>query len=172
MKIFFWSTLIFLFGYVLFAQNSESGFGPLKWGASIDDLKMQFNTVEEIERTGWEEIKTFNVPIGRGIYQEYSFFRGELFDGCQKYYPISMSDCISLTRSIAQKYGKFNATDETSYLFWKCTNFYRYYRPDLTIVAKIIESRPGNYIVHFYNPLMIDAIREIYPDYYSDDINE
>jgi hypothetical protein len=153
-----------------FGQNSDSGFGPLKWGASIDELKRNFSAVEEI-KSSWEQIRTFNVQINGGMSQEYSFFKDSLFEGYQKYYPISMSDCISLTNSIAQQYGKFNATNETSFLFWKCTNFYRYYRHDLTIVAKIIESRPGNYLVHFYNPMALDEIREMHPDFQSDDID-
>jgi hypothetical protein len=158
-------------GYIILAQNSSSGFGPFEWGASVENLYDRFENIKELD-SKWERVRMFSVPIDYEMSQEYWYFDNKLFQGYQKYYPISGYDSLSLTRSIADQYGKFNDTNTTPFLFWRSTNYYRYYRTDLTIVAKIIESNPGNFLVCFFNPVVAKKIKTIYSDFIIEEMEK
>lgn len=157
--------------YIIFAQNSNSGFGPFRWGASIEDLYDRFENIKEID-SNWKRVRMFNVPINYEMSQEYWYFDNKLFQGYQKYNPISTSDSIALTRSIANQYGKFDDSDITQFLLWRSRNYYRYYQTDLTIVAKIIESNPGNFLVCFFNPIIAEQIKKIYSNFIIEEIKK
>ncbi|MDR1837633.1 MAG: hypothetical protein LBQ89_08250 [Treponema sp.] len=164
MKKLFFLTIFSFFCYIIFAQNSNSGFGPFAWGASIEDLYGRFENIKELN-SNWERVRMFNVPINYEMSQEYWYFDNKLFQGYQKYYPISSSDSLALARSITNQYGLFDERNVTMFSFWRSNNFYRYYRRDLTIVARIIESNPGNFLVCFFNPIIAQQIKSIYSNF-------